>query len=309
MNETESGRLNTVEFSIIVPTYNRAPMLRKALDSVFAQDLTDYEVIVADDGSTDDTAQMVAGYGNRVRYYQQQNRGPGAARNLGAQQATGEYLAFLDSDDLWFPWTLEIYQQLIKRHQRPSFLAGKPLRFREEKELPTAAGSEAQSILFPDYLASGDEWRWWGASSFVVRRDAFVAAGQFTNEWVNGEDADLALRLGTAPGFAQVNSPATFAYREHDSSAIKNLSKTLAGTWLAIRTEQAGKYPGGSVRARERRRILTRHARPVTFDCLRQGLRKEAWELYRAMFQWHIALGRWKYLAGFPVKALLGGNK
>ncbi len=296
-------------FSVIIPTYNRAALLREALNSVFAQTFTDYEVIVVDDGSTDETDVVVTSYDGHVRYFQQQNRGPGAARNLGVQHAAGEYLTFLNSDDRWFPWTIETYHQIIVRYQRPAFMAGKPLRFREEKELQPTFGGETQAILFPDYLASGDEWRWWGASSFIIRRDAFEAAGKFTNEWVNGEDADLALRLGTAPGFVQVTSPVTFAYREHDGSAMKNLSRTLTGMWLGIHTEQAGKYPGGPVRERERRRILTRHVRPVTFDCLRQGLRWEAWKLYRAMFRWHIALGRWKYLAGFPAKALFTKNK
>jgi GT2 family glycosyltransferase len=297
-----------MQFSVIIPTHNRAPLLREALASVFAQTFADCEVIVVDDGSMDETPMVAASFGNRVRYFQQKNKGPGAARNLGAQHAVGKYLAFLDSDDLWFPWTLETYQKLIAQHH-PAFLAGKPLRFRDEKEWRTAVGGEAKAAVFSDYLASGDEWRWWGASSFVVRRDAFEDAGKFTDEWVNGEDADLALRLGTAPGFVQVTSPATFAYREHDGSAMKNLSKTIAGTWLAIRTEQAGKYGGGPARARERRWILTRHARPVALDCLQHGLRKEAWMLYRAMFCWHLAQGRWKYLAGFPVKALLGRKK
>lgn len=296
-------------FSVIIPTFNRADLLETALASVLSQSLQDYEVIVVDDGSIDDTARMVAEYGNKVRLLKQQNRGPGAARNLGTQNATGEYLAFLDSDDLWFPWTLETYQQLVSRHQRPAFLAGKPLRFRDEKEWRSTVGYEPLAASFPDYLASGDEWRWWGVSSFVIRRDAFEAAGKFTNEWVNGEDADLALRLGTASGFVQVTNPATFAYREHDSNAMKNFPKTLAGAWLGIRTEQAGEYPGGAARGRERRRILTRHVRPVSFDCLQHGLRSEAWKFYRAMFPWHVALGRWKYLVGFPVKALIGRTK
>jgi len=71
-----------------------------------------------------------------------------------------------------------------------------------------------------------------GASSFVIRRDAFLSAGGFTNESINGEDADLALRLGTLPGFVQVTSPSTFAYREHEVSLMKNLPKTLKGIWL-----------------------------------------------------------------------------
>jgi glycosyltransferase involved in cell wall biosynthesis len=296
-------------FSVIIPTYNRASLLCETLDSIFAQTLKDYEVVVVNDGSTDETTAVVASYGNRVRYFQLQNNGPGAARNLGAQHATGEYLAFLDSDDLWFPWTLETYQQLIMCNQRPAFLAGKPQRFRAEKELQASIGGEPRAVWFQNYLAAGDEWRWWGASSFVIRRDAFEAAGKFTNEWVNGEDADLALRLGISPGFVQVTNPPTFAYREHDSSAMKNLSKTLTGTWLAIHAEQAGEYPGGEERALERWRILARQARPVTFDCLRQGLLQEAGKLYWAMFRWHIALGRWKYLVGFPVKALIGRTK
>ena len=90
-------------FSIIVPAFNRALLLRSALESILSQGCTDYEVIVVDDGSTDDTTSVVRSYSSRIKFLQHQNRGPGAARNFGAEQAKGEYLAFLDSDDLWFP--------------------------------------------------------------------------------------------------------------------------------------------------------------------------------------------------------------
>ena len=296
-------------FSIIIPTYNRLPLLRQTLESVWAQRFADYKVIVVDDGSTDGTWEELQALGSRVRALRQQNAGPGAARNLGAQHSTGEYLAFLDSDDVWFPWTLETYASVIRAQRAPAFIAGKPFRFHEETELRGVKLSPVQTNNFSDYLASGSEWRWWGVSSFVIRRDVFEAAGKFANEWVNGEDADLALRLGVAPGFVQVTNPVTFGYREHDGSAMKNLSKTLAGTWLGIHTEQAGKYPGGGSRSHERWRIITRHARPVTFDCLLHGLHNDAWKLYRAMVRWHVALGRWKYLVGFPMKALIGRIK
>ena len=292
-------------FSVIVPTYNRRELLLGALASVRAQTFTDYEIIVVDDGSTDGTWEELQELAIPLRTFRQQNLGPGSARNLGATYAIGEYLAFLDSDDLWFPWTLTTYHGLILQYNKPAFIVGKPLRFREEKDLETAASVAPQAIFFSDYLVSGDQWRWWGASSFVVRRDVFESVGGFTNDWVNGEDADLALRLGTAPGFVQAVSPATFAYREHEITAMKNHSKTLGGTWLSIRVEHSGQYPGGEARERERWRIITRHVRPVVFDCLRDGLRQEAWELYRATFRWHLALHKWKYLAGFPVKALL----
>src|SRR5436309_9355229 len=99
--------METPMFSVIVPTFNRASLLRQALDSVLAQTFAEYELIVVDDGSTDDTANVVASYGSRVYFLQQANRGPGAARNLGAAGAKGEYLAFLDSDDLFLTWSLK----------------------------------------------------------------------------------------------------------------------------------------------------------------------------------------------------------
>jgi glycosyltransferase involved in cell wall biosynthesis len=279
-------------------------LFREALESLFALTFTDYEVIVVDDGSTDDTDRVVAGFGSRLRPLKQANRGPGAARNFGASQAKGEYLAFLDSDDVLFPWSLQKYAEIIAACGKPAFIAGKPFRFGHVIELTTACDERQSAESFGDYYASGDQWRWWGASSFVVRRDAFQAVGGFTDEWINGEDADLAMRLGVSSGFVQITAPHTFGYREHAASAMKDTRRTLAGAWHQVRAEQQARYPGGPDRARERWQILTRHIRPVALDCLRLGLRQDAWGLYRSMFRWHLALGRWKYLAGFPMKSL-----
>jgi len=135
--------------------------------------------------------------------------------------------------------------------------------------------------------------------------DEFRSVGGFAEEPINGEDSDLALKLGEARGFAQITNPPTFGYREHDANVTANLGKCIAGGWHQVRSEDSGRYPGGAGRARERQRILTRYLRPLTLECLQQGLRSEAWKLYRALFTWHVALGRWKYLAGFPLKAAL----
>jgi len=90
--------------SIIIPLYNKAPYLRRALDSIAGQTLADFEVIVVDDGSTDDGAAIVANYSDaRFRMIRQANAGPGAARNAGLAQAQGEFIAFLDADDGWLP--------------------------------------------------------------------------------------------------------------------------------------------------------------------------------------------------------------
>jgi glycosyltransferase involved in cell wall biosynthesis len=245
---------------------------------------------------------MLVRYGSKVRLLQQQNRGPGAARNLGAARASGDYIAFLDSDDMFFPWSLQKYAEVTAA--KPAFVTGKPFRFRQVSEISAVSEKPVVTKAFSDYFASGDEWRWWGASSFVIRRDAFQAVGGLTDNWINGEDADLAMRLGISAGFVQLTAPYTFGYREHAESAMKNGQRTLLGVWHQVRWEQAGHYPGGAARARQRWRILTRQVRPVTLDCLKQGHRDEAWGLYRATFRWHFALGRWKYLAAFPFKAL-----
>jgi hypothetical protein len=293
-----------MSFSVIVPTFNRADLLFGTLESVLGQTFTDFEIIVVDDGSTDGTMKYLQSLGKSVRVFQQSNRGAGPARNLGARHAHGRYLAFLDSDDLWFPWTLQVYHDVIRGHQEPSFIVGKPHVFSDQLELDRVAFSAAQDEEFVDYLASGDQWRWWGASSFIVRRDAFEAVGGFTEEWVNDEDTDLTLRLGVAPGFVQITAPVTFAFREHATSVSKDHKRLLAGTWSRVRAERGGRYPGGKARAKDRRRILTRHIRPVTLGCLRQGLRREAWRLYVSTFAWNASLGRIKYLAAFPILAV-----
>jgi hypothetical protein len=291
-------------FSVVIPTYNRARLLAECLASVFAQRVDDYEVLVVDDGSTDETEQVLSAYADRIRVWQQANRGPGAARNAACAHARGRYLAFLDSDDLWFPWTLETYRRAAREAGEPAFIAGKPSQFRSPEQLASVPESPLAAATFSDYYASGDEWRWYGASSFVIRTDAFRSVKGFTNEWINGEDADLAMRLGASPGFVQVVSPPTFGYREHDGSAISSTARTVAGAVHTVRAEQAGGYPGGAARARDRREILTRLLRPVMIAAARDGRRREAWALYRSTFFWHAQLGRWRFLAAFPFMAM-----
>ena len=89
--------------SVIIPAYDVAVCLGRCLDSVFEQDVTDTQVIVINDGSTDDTAEVAKRYGDRIVYLEQENQGQGAARNAGLRIARGRYVAFLDADDYWLP--------------------------------------------------------------------------------------------------------------------------------------------------------------------------------------------------------------
>ena len=104
---------NTQLVSVVIPTYNRAALLTEAIDSALAQDYPATEILVIDDGSTDHTADIAAAYEGRIRYFQQANGGAGAARNFGMQQARGEFIAFLDSDDLWRPNKLSLQVSIM----------------------------------------------------------------------------------------------------------------------------------------------------------------------------------------------------
>src|SRR2546430_16468208 len=99
-------------FSVIIATYNRARYIRATLDSLQAQEFTDYKTIVVDDGSTDQTMSILQRH-RRIRALRQNNKGPGAPRTYGVSQATGGDIAFLDSDDICAPWTLSPFAQAL----------------------------------------------------------------------------------------------------------------------------------------------------------------------------------------------------
>ncbi|MEI6127521.1 MAG: glycosyltransferase family 2 protein, partial [Pseudomonadota bacterium] len=102
--------------SIVIPTYNREKIITKALDSVFGQTCQDFEVVILDDGSTDCTRDVVAKYGEKVKYFYQKNKGIAGGRNGGMKKTIGKHIAFLDSDDFWKPEKLERQLSLFSEH-------------------------------------------------------------------------------------------------------------------------------------------------------------------------------------------------
>ena len=292
-------------FSVVIPTFNRSHLLQATLESVFAQTFSDYEVIVVDDGSTDDTREMMKSYGERVQFFRQENAGPGAARNLGVSRAGGEYVAFLDSDDLWFPWTLSVFAELIDENTAPSILAARVFEFRQERELAALREESLKADRFTDYFASASKHYFVGATMTVSRREQLLQTGGFTEKRINAEDHDLIIRLGSAPGFVQVQSPYTLAYRRHETSETSNFAKTYSGIVHLLEQEERGNYPGGVARSRERHEILTLHVRPVALAALKNRSPHEAGQLYRKTLGWHVWQGRWRFLVGFPLLAAI----
>jgi GT2 family glycosyltransferase len=292
-------------FSIVIPSYNRGPFITATLDSVFAQDCTDFEVIVVDDGSTDDTIERLQPYRSRITVLQQPNKGPGAARNLGVQHSSGEYIAFLDSDDLWFRWTLATYAQIVAGRNPPALVAGRLVYFQNESELASLQAAPPSVESFTDYFESSRKGLYCGTCQMLVRRSDLLKVGGFVETKINAEDHDLTMRLGTAHGFVNVISPGMIGYRQHSQAVTKDLSKTFTGLVNLLEMEKSGKYPGGAERRRDRQRILSQHVRPLTLDLLRQKELARAWQLYRQTFAWNITLGRLRYLTGFAGHAFL----
>ena len=110
--------MQEVKVSVIMPAYNRETYIRESIDSVLAQSFTDFELIVVDDGSTDSTAGIVQSYtDSRIRLIRQPNRGVSVARNAGLEAVRGQFITFLDSDDLYYPDFLKVAFQLIQSNQ------------------------------------------------------------------------------------------------------------------------------------------------------------------------------------------------
>lgn len=180
--------------TVIIPSYNRADLLARAVRGVLAQTMPDWELIVVDDGSTDHSAAVMAGFLNdpRIRWVPQPHVGVSAARNRGAAQARGEFLAFLDQDDVWMPAKLERQRSLMRSD--PAMVlsatwsevvdpAGRPLSlFR-----PDAEG--IRDRLVETNVLQG------GASSTMARRTAFESLGGFDPELQFSCDWDMWLRL------------------------------------------------------------------------------------------------------------------
>ena len=291
-------------FSVIIPTFNRADFLRQALDSVFRQEFRDFEVIVVDDGSTEDLSPVINDYLDRVAFLRQDNAGPGAARNCGVARARGEYLAFLDSDDLWFPWTLATYTHVIKNHGNPAFIAGYgvPLCGATVQQSPNS--SPIQTTAFPNFLdGSRTESQFRGTPGLAVRTEVVREVGGFIDRFVNGEDQDLCLRLGDKATFVRIDSPAVFQQRTHEGHVSRLGRQSIAGADLILDRERQGQYPGGDTYQAARRGLICALIRNVSLASLDSGNTADAFRLYKRSFWWQLGLKRFKYLLGFPCVA------
>ena len=259
--------------SVIIPNYNRAALIGETLDNVFAQTRPPDEVIVVDDGSTDDSVAVIERYGARITFIRQANAGPGAARNRGLAAARGELIQFMDSDDLWSLNKLEVQERALSE-SGAGFAYSPWLQARLEGGRARHADPVIQQHPLPP---SRSPLAWYLRGWVIVfqcclfRRSLLDAAGSYREDLMPSEDSELLFRI-LKSGARPVHVPeALVLYRLHGGEQISRggmASQRRAKDWaryVGVVADQLGDAAGLSDSDR-------RHWRWRAFEAAR-GLR------------------------------------
>jgi glycosyltransferase involved in cell wall biosynthesis len=281
--------------SVITPSYQRAHLITRALSSVLGQDFADLEIVVVDDGSTDDTAAVIARVADpRLRYVRfEKNRGIGAARKAGIEEARGEVVAFLDSDDLWKPGKLATVMGAFRRHPEVDLVfsdfenidhtSGE--RERGFEKTATALRRLTVTPLEPDWwlvekgaLEGLLEANFIGTSSVVaLRRSVFTRAGNFRADLSGPEDLEMWWRAALSGSrFAYTTVP--LVERHKDEGSITSLTRAFVSRHLRAMDacEEAAVKAGRSDLVPQLRRARARAFRSLVDACGVEGRRGEA---------------------------------
>lgn len=211
--------------SVIIPTYNRARTIGRALNSVFTQTYGPLEVIVVDDGSTDGTVEALAAYGDKIRVVRQSNQGPAAARNSGIKAASGEIITFLDDDDSWLPDKIERQVKLLQSSRSAgvkccvcnanmTYPTGTVTSFSKaglHPTLPEGIWMNPTEVLIDRFVLFNQV--------IAVWREALEEAGCFRQDLWLMEDYDLALRLSLLGPWAFIAEPLVIWHGDANSNS------------------------------------------------------------------------------------------
>lgn len=251
--------------SVIIPTYNSAKYIKETLDSVFNQTYKNIEVIVVDDGSVDNTREILEKYNSKIKYIYQGNKGPSAARNRGIKEARGSYIAFLDSDDLWLPEKLEKHTSLFMKNLslKLTYCAG---YYEDEKGsiLKTFSLEKYSQQKLIEILVTRNCIG--SASRVIVDKECFDKVGLFDERLEVAEDWDMWLRICRKFEFRCINKPLV-KIRVHKGSQSyfgdKNLKnelkflnkifsdKSLKRKWILKRKAYGYRYYSAAIAYRE----------------------------------------------------------
>jgi glycosyltransferase involved in cell wall biosynthesis len=217
-------------FSVVIPTFNRAAFVTKAVDSVLRQTFSNCEILVVDDGSTDSTGDVLRSYEDRIRIVHQANSGVSSARNTGIREATGKWIAFLDSDDEWRENYLArqfecigVYKDVVCSITNAVTLDSAQVTHSHfQQSILRKFRGDPYIRLERPFSAIMDHPHWF-LQPLVVRHDALLRAGLFDTRLTIAEDLDLIARLSLAGPFAFSREPLVEIHRRAES--ITNLAQ------------------------------------------------------------------------------------
>ena len=237
---------NKPQVTVIIPTYNRDWIVGEAIDSVLNQDFSDYELIVVDDGSEDQTAAILAAYGDKIKVLRQPNRGVSAARNAGIASATGSLVAFLDSDDLWLPQKLSTQVKFFAEHPNAVINQTQEHWIRNGVRVnPKKRHLKFSGMIFERSLALCLV----SPSAVMIKKTLFDTVGVFDERLPACEDYDLWLRISSRYPVHLIDTPLIIKRGGHDDQLSKTpvldkyriqaLLKLLEDNHLTPRQKQA----------------------------------------------------------------------
>jgi len=232
--------------SVIIPTYNRGWIVKEAIDSVLDQDFTDYELIVVDDGSDDNTPEILAGYGGVITILHQSNKGVSSARNCGVAAASGQLIAFLDSDDLWLPGKLSTQVKFFKDHPDAVINQTQERWIRNGVRVnPKQRHHKFSGMIFEHSLALCLV----SPSAVMIKKSLFDEVGGFDEQFPACEDYDLWLRVSCRYPVHLIDTPLIIKRGGHadqlskaaglDKYRIQSLVKIIESGLLTPRQRQA----------------------------------------------------------------------
>jgi glycosyltransferase involved in cell wall biosynthesis len=251
------GSLAPPRFSIIITCHNQSGYIRDAVNSALEQGYQAKEIVVVDDASSDDSSQILKAYGDKIRFAAfQTNQGCTASRNLGAAMATGEYLVFLDGDDVMLPWALDVYDRIVSI-KRPKIILSCMQWFDNSVQQLQTKNVPGQ-IEFAEYelLMKRDRRYQAGGSAIVIERQTFGQVQGWTDQFFPLEDIDMSMKLGNSGPVVQILSPSTKGYRIHSGNVRHRVPAMVGGLYKVMEREKSGVYPGGASFRRQRYAVL-----------------------------------------------------
>lgn len=296
--------------SVVTPTYNQPELLRETLAAVFQQSYEHFEVVVVDDGSTDDTPHVLQRlqeeHGQRLRVIRQENKGIGAARNRGIDEARGEFIALLDHDDLWMPTKLEVQVRFMQSH--PDCVAcsvpwaelPRPNRCVFDLE---AIG--ADRIVERPLRALALHGVFIISSALMFRRDKATGLRYETHRRCL-EDTPFQLGLFARGEFGVAGSAIQMLYRIHRNNYSSSADYSYNGWKLLLGKWRAGEFAGfQGVQMEDLRRFMAGIARWASMSQAMAGLRWRALCVYFRHLHDQIRFGRFRFVVILPALLLL----